>query len=123
MTAVQSASTGDDSAGPMLAGLDQALQAATWITPSDRTAVVLARKLATALDVCDEPAVLVKLASQLESLLRELHMTPATRLDAGEVSSEGATIIDAWDRLRAAPGGQQTTRRADGRTAGGKTGR
>lgn len=95
----------------MVAVLDSALAAATWITASDQAAVTLARRLAGAMDVCDDVQQLVRLAAQFAAVLEQLHMTPATRLDAGEVSEAGATIIEAWNGLRAAPSGKQPAKR------------
>lgn len=79
--------------------LTLALSGATWLTLTDQAAVLAAKRLAAAIDSCDDHQVLDKLMGRFLGVLQQLHMTPATRLDAGEVGDDGANIQAIWDGL------------------------
>jgi len=62
--------------------LNGALSRANWITETDSAAVALARRLATALDVCFDTGELKEvpaLAQRLIGVLQQLHLTVETR--------------------------------------------
>ena len=75
--------------------LDEALASAGWLTPSDRAAVMLAKRLARALDVCfdlgegmrDVP----QLSARYLAVLQQLHLTVDTRVSSKQGDEQDGT--------------------------------
>ena len=83
--------------------LDQALASAAWITKADFATVVLAKRLALALDTAFDTGELKEvsfLAQRFTVLLQQLHLTVETRIQGKqEEENDGSEHRDAYLRL------------------------
>ena len=84
-------------------GLESALSASNWITPTDAAAVHLARRMAQALDTAFDMGADIKditaLSGKFLSVLQQLHLTVETRTASKQEDNDGSAYVGDFLRL------------------------